>query len=536
MGTPDPNGNDGVRPADDKIQIRKGSAMGFLALSETCLFFNLGAVVNSPQCLSVMNQLQPIDQSRLRLRLSAIAATEDSASCSNYAAEHGIQVCDDYRELLALEHLNLILELTGDPLILSDIVKHKKPSVGVLDREAFIQLLDIANLYSWVDQHQSEFATTLLGASPDAVLIVDNELRILDGNLSPLIAGGANIESIIGRSCSEAIHGSSTDCHDASKNCPARKTQKSGKTSRTMYEVIGSDSKPQIVQTTAYPIFNRFGDVAQIVLTIRDMTEDLGDRIEQRTQAIRKDLARAVQEDRLASLGRLVASVCHEINNPITSIVTFTKLVRVIFQRPDLSDEDLNKIDHYLDLSFREALRCGIIVKNLLTFARPKSLEAKILDLNEIVHTILALANHQMELANIRCKTDLPGAPFTAWGDYAKIQQCLLNLILNAIDAMPEGGTITITGKSNEPSNFIWLEISDTGHGIEPKDLEKIFEPFYSTKIDGKGVGLGLSMVHGIIREHGGLVEVDSEPGKGTTFIIKLPRKPAKDCEGEHNS
>jgi two-component system, NtrC family, sensor kinase len=509
--------------------------MCFLALSETCLFFNLGAVVKNFECLSLMNQLQSVNQSRLRLRLSAIAATEDSGSCSNYAAEHGIQVCDDHRELLSIEHLNLIVDLTGDPSILLDIFKHKRPSVGVLDREGFRQLLDIANLYSWVDQHQSEFVTTLLRASPDAVLVIDRELRILDGNRSPLIAGGANLESVIGRSCSDAIHGSS-ECNNLSKNCPARKTLKTGKTSRAMYEASGSNAKPQIVQVTAYPIFNRIGDVAQIVLTIRDMTEDLVDRIEQRTQAIRKDLARVVQEDRLTSLGRLVASVCHEINNPITSILTFTKLVQVMFQRAQLSDEDLKKIDHYLDLSFREALRCGIIVKSLLTFARPKSLEAKALDLNEIVHTILALTNHQMEFANIRCKTNLPAGPFTAWGDYAKIQQCLLNLILNAIDAMPDGGTITISGETNEPSDFVWLEVSDTGHGIDPKDLQRVFEPFYSTKIDGKGVGLGLSMVHGIIREHGGRVEVDSEPGKRTTFIIKLPKKPMKDCEGEHNS
>ncbi|MHC1745322.1 MAG: nitrogen regulation protein NR(II) [Syntrophobacteraceae bacterium] len=509
--------------------------MCFLALSETCLFFNLGAVVKSPQCLSVMNQLQSINQSRLRLRLLAIAATQDSASCSTYAAENGIQVYEDYRELLSIEHLDLIVELTGDPSILLDIFKRKRPSVGVLDREAFTQLLDIANLYSWVDQHQSEFATTLLRASPDAVLVVDQELRILDGNRSPLIAGGANIASLVGKLCSDAIHGSS-ECRNVSKNCPARKTQQTGMTSRAMYEVSGSNGTPQIVQVTSYPIFNRFGDVAQIVLTIRDITEDLVERIEQRTQVIRKDLARVVQEDRLTSLGRLVASVCHEINNPITSILTFTKLVQVMFQRPVLSDEDLKKIDHYLDLSFREAMRCGIIVKNLLTFARPKSLEAKIVDLNEIVHTILALANHQMELANIRCKTDLPPAPFTAWGDYAKIQQCLLNLILNAIDAMPDGGTISISGETNEPSDFVLLKVSDTGHGIDPKDLPRIFEPFYSTKIDGKGVGLGLSMVHGIIREHGGMVEVDSEPGKGTTFIIKLPRKPTGDCEGEHNS
>jgi two-component system, NtrC family, sensor kinase len=509
--------------------------MGFVALSETCLLFNVGAVAKGSQCLSVVNHLQSINPSRLRLRLLAIATTQESASCYKYAAENGIQVFNDYQELLSVEHLDLILELTGDPLILSDIIKRKRPSVGVLDREAFTQLLDIAHLYSRVDQRQSEFATTLLEASPDGVLVIDNEFRIVNCNHSPLVTGAGDRDSVIGRSCTEVIHGIGSHCDGLVKNCPAKETQKSGKSSRMVYEVSGSDGKTQIRQVTAYPIFNRFGDVAQIVLTIRDMTQDLGERVEQRTQAIRKDLARVVQEDRLTSLGRLVASVCHEINNPITSIVAFTKLVRVMLQQGNLSGEDLEKIDRYLELSFREAMRCGCIVKNLLTFARPKSLEAKMVDLNEIVHTILALTNHQMELANVRCKIDLPPAPFTAWGDYAQIQQCLLNLILNAIDAMPEGGTIAISGEMNEASDFVWLEVTDTGHGIEPNDLQRIFEPFYSTKTEGKGVGLGLSMVHGIIREHHGVVEVDSEPGKGTTFIIKLPKSPIKDHEGEHS-
>jgi signal transduction histidine kinase len=99
---------------------------------------------------------------------------------------------------------------------------------------------------------------------------------------------------------------------------------------------------------------------------------------------------------------------------------------------------------------------------------------------------------------------------------------------------MPDGGTIAISGKMKESSDFVWLAVSDTGHGIEPGDLQRIFEPFYSTKTEGKGVGLGLSMVHGIIREHKGAVEVDSELGKGTTFIMKLPRNQIRDREGEH--
>ena len=155
------------------------------------------------------------------------------------------------------------------------------------------------------------------------------------------------------------------------------------------------------------------------------------------------------QEDRLSSLGRLVASVCHEINNPITSIVTFNKLVRNILQSKasDLPDAEMSNVARYLDLSFREAMRCGSIVKSLLTFARPKSLEAKSIIISELVDTILLLTEHQLELANIRCEVHFPSGPFTACGDHAQIQQCLLNLIFNAIDAMPNGGTLTISGE-----------------------------------------------------------------------------------------
>lgn len=133
----------------------------------------------------------------------------------------------------------------------------------------------------------------------------------------------------------------------------------------------------------------------------------------------------------------------------------------------------------------------------------------------------------------------LPDPPFTAWGDYALIQQCLMNLIFNALDSMANGGKVTITGGRNANENKIWLAIADTGHGIEKHHLSRIFEPFYSTKGDGKGVGLGLSMVYGIIREHNGDIEVDSEPGRGTVFKITLPTKPEvkqEKQEDEHGS
>jgi two-component system, NtrC family, sensor kinase len=228
----------------------------------------------------------------------------------------------------------------------------------------------------------------------------------------------------------------------------------------------------------------------------------------------------------LTSLGRLVASVCHEINNPISSIVTFNKLILSHIRDGTLPPEGMAAFEKYLDLSVREALRCGDIVKTLLTFARQKKIEPGNIDMNDMVNTIILLTGHQLQMAGVEVSIELPASPFTAWGDHALMQQCLMNLIFNAMESMPQGGEITIAGGRIADQRKVWMAISDTGHGIDPEDLPRIFEPFYSTKGDGKGVGLGLSMVYGIIREHNGTIEVQSEAGQGTTFKMVLPVEP----------
>ena len=316
---------------------------------------------------------------------------------------------------------------------------------------------------------------------------------------------------------------SPTFCSDMDACCAVQETIRTGKPARKVHDRTLSDGSPRICQITAYPIFNRLNEMLQFVITVRDMTQELSERILVQTEAIKKDLTRAVKEDRLASLGRLVASVCHEINNPITSIVTFTKLVLSYLREKDSTVKPPD-LERYLELSFREALRCGGIVKNLLTFARQDNVEATNIDILEMISTITQLTHHQLQLAEVKYSAELPSAPFTAWGDYGQIQQCLLNLIFNAIDAMPQGGSLLIKGWEDETDDYIWLEVTDTGQGIDPEHLQKIFEPFFTTKTDGKGVGLGLAMVYGIINEHRGLIEVDSVPEKGTTFRLKLPK------------
>jgi two-component system NtrC family sensor kinase len=490
---------------------------------------NVGVVARGARSMTIMQTLNSFKPSSMRMKLVAIAAVTKSAACYKYAGEMDIEIVDDYMDLLSIENLDLILELTGDQQILNSLVQHKPPSIGILDSQASRLFFDELNLYEQVARKETEislatsFASALLEASPDGVMVIDRDYRIINCNDSPLITGGKKRGSILGKFCFNVIQGASIPCTRHKGICTAQDTLETGQPQRTTHESLGPTGESQLTQVTTYPISNELGEIVQIVVTVRDMTKALAERIEQRTRAIKDDLARFVQEDRLASLGRLVASVCHEINNPIASIVTFNKLILSYIRAGTLPEKGLKDFDRYLDLSVSEALRCGDIVKTLLTFARQKSVEAKEIDMIKVVDTIMLLTSHQLELAEVDYAVNMPKAPFQAWGDHAQIQQSLMNLVFNAIDSMPNGGKLTINGGVNRAKDMVWLTVGDTGQGIEAKDLSRIFEPFYSTKTDGKGVGLGLSMVYGIIREHNGFIVVDSKPGVGTVFKIKLP-------------
>src|SRR5208283_373206 len=173
---------------------------------------------------------------------------------------------------------------------------------------------------------------------------------------SPQVPGSANKDDIIGKHCFEVLYRRSSPCQFPSTICVAREAQHTGKPARTIYELGELNNIVQFRQVTAYPILDRRGEIAQFVLTIRDITQDLGKKIEERTRALKKDFARLAQEDRLSSLGRLVASVCHEINNPITSVVTFNRLIHSILQsntgQSESSDVEMSNAVRYLDLSF----------------------------------------------------------------------------------------------------------------------------------------------------------------------------------------
>ena len=228
-----------------------------------------------------------------------------------------------------------------------------------------------------------------------------------------------------------------------------------------------------------------------------------------------------VQSTKLASIGELASGIAHDISTPLTCIIGFVRLFLKFLDKPDIGVEDLKNIRHYLQNSCEEAERCQKILKNLLLFVRKENKKYQPFCVKEVVERIYSLLEEQFSLAKVEICENFPENLPKLMGDSNQIQQVLMNLFVNAKNAMPDGGTLTI--QADIVKDFVHLKVKDTGTGIPEDKLEKIFEPFFTTKPAGKGTGLGLSITHKIISEHGGKIYVETEVGKGTTFILELP-------------
>lgn len=235
------------------------------------------------------------------------------------------------------------------------------------------------------------------------------------------------------------------------------------------------------------------------------------------------DQARLLHQDKMLSLGRLAASVVHEINNPLSGILNYIRLMHRIMTRGDLDASQREKFRGYLELVETETARCSQIVSGLLAFSRKSEPSFSTVRIDDLIARCVALSRHKLELQHITLEIRLPEALPPVRGDMNQLQQCIINLVFNAIDAMPDGGTLTISATGSRKENVARITVSDTGSGIASSELAKIFQPFYTTKKDGHGVGLGLSTVSGIMEHHHGAVSVESRPGDGAAFTLTIP-------------
>jgi two-component system, NtrC family, sensor kinase len=252
-------------------------------------------------------------------------------------------------------------------------------------------------------------------------------------------------------------------------------------------------------------------------------THTLEERVENKTRELKRAHEHALHTEKMASIGKMAAVLAHEINNPLSGILTYAKLLRKWVDRDDSGRNHRQEICDSLDLIASESRRCGDLVKNLLTFSRATPMNLQPADLNQVIDRSLRLVQHQLDLAGIQVQPQLdPDLPPVVC-DAAQIEQVLLALIMNALDAMPQGGNLWLTTSFGHEPNQVRIVVRDDGSGIPPEILPRIFEPFLTTKETGRGVGLGLAISHSILERHNGNIEVQSEPGRGTTFAVTLP-------------
>ena len=260
---------------------------------------------------------------------------------------------------------------------------------------------------------------------------------------------------------------------------------------------------------------------------LRDWAHTLEQKVESRTQELRRAQAETMRGEKLASVGLLASGVAHELNNPLTGILTFSHLLRQKMRDKSPDAEDM-------DLVIRETKRCAAIIKRLLDFAREKQPEKKFTDLNQVIDDTVRIIEKPAHLRDIEIAVDLDRTLPPIWIDADQIKQVIMNMLVNAQHAVEEKGNITISTRhaqdprspATEPKPMVAISIVDTGCGIPEANLRRIFDPFFTSKDVGKGTGLGLSVSHGIVEAHGGLIEVESKVGEGSTFRVLLPLTP----------
>jgi signal transduction histidine kinase len=354
-------------------------------------------------------------------------------------------------------------------------------------------------------QALTEFTEAVLHRIPSAVLVTDGQGRIVWANQSAfrllrewqLVSDGST--SLLGQGGQTLL----VDLSEVWAQLP--QVLRDGQVRSFARLAVQTPSGRKTVRCTLAPL--RRPDADQAVLILDDITAE-----EQWQQQL-------VQSEKLAALGQLSAGLAHELRNPLSAVSTAAYcLAQTLQQNGALSDD----AERYLAVIQRNIQRAQRIITSVLAFARPSNADAVFTDLNDLVQAALDIIAKDAERRGIVIKTALKPLPLVRCRPDA-VKQAVLNILLNAVQAMPDGGTLSVRTEHEEATNQVRLIIADTGHGIPPENLPRIFDPFFTTKPPGEGTGLGLSIARTAIEADGGLILAESEVGKGSTFTIVLP-------------
>ncbi len=362
--------------------------------------------------------------------------------------------------------------------------------------------IDNANLEAWRWELMQSRNTlrAMFDSIPTSIYIVDNKYRIVAINASRSARARKKPSDLVGQICYEELFDKTQPC----QGCRVNETFLSSRnTSRSDREWIDNDQVTDWDITT-FSILNEEENPVQVIIIEQDVT------VEKRLEA------NLIQSEKLAAVGQLAAGVAHEINNPLSAVIANAQLLK-----RDLPPNNTDALES-VELIETAGLRASQVVRNLLGFARKEQYEFLLIDLNESILNSLSLVKHEIVTRGAEVETDLAHGMPMLNASKEHLQSVWINIILNALDSFEEEKGKILIASSYKNGEFK-VAISDNGFGISPDRVSRIFEPFFTTKAPGRGTGLGLSVCHRIVKQHGGYIHVDSLLGKGTKFTITLP-------------
>jgi len=347
-------------------------------------------------------------------------------------------------------------------------------------------------------QELTVYNENILESIDSGMLVLDLEGQVVRWNRAMEGLYGKSREDVLGRSLDEILPQSFLEALRGSLVLGGREEI------AHIYKLHlpTADGRGLMVNVSVAPFQLGSGERCGTVLILDDITARV--RLEEQLQ----------HSEKMASIGILAAGVAHEVNTPLAGISSYTQILKGLIESRDPRAALLDKIE-------KQSFRAAKIINNLLNFSRSAGAEMERLDVNKTLLDVLSLIEHQLEGSKIRVRKELALELPPVRGNENRVQQVFFNLILNARDAMPRGGWLTLTTSAD--GDTVVVEVSDTGVGIKREDIKRIYDPFFTTKGIGRGTGLGLSVSYGIVQEHGGAIFVDSVPGQGTTFQVALP-------------
>jgi two-component system NtrC family sensor kinase len=501
---------------------------------------NIGLVGGRDLCIELLERVTfPLKDSKAGARIRAVADADPQAPGMILARKLGLEAVTDYHDLYNPEYdLHLIIILVPDSYTLWDILNTRPAHIRILSYHVFELFWKAIDLEEKKLRERNREVETILNGIQDFILVLNPQMEIIDVNDSFLSKMCYTREAVIGRKCHEVFQKANLQCSQDVVVCPLNEAIRNKQPSQRIMTRVNNRGQLRYIEITIYPLWEKDGKISKFIEISRDITdrkkqeEEITRRLErmvaERTRQLKETHEKLLHQDKMASLGKLSASVVHEINNPIAGVLNLILLIKRFYAEDNITHPEIERFNHYLSLMETETRRVSRIVSNLLAFSRQTKLELAPLDLNRLVDASLMLNANLMKIHTIKIEKRLDPQIPPVFGSEDQLQQVFMNVISNAVEAMEgrERPTLTVESRLTVDRATVAVTFADTGTGVPEENLPRLFEPFFTTKKKGKGVGLGLSVAYGIIQEHGGSMRVSSRLGEGTEFTVELPVEP----------